>query len=215
MHLDGAAHLHVIEDDALMAKRTVLFLERVITSGMLDDVDILFTETTVPMSLEFFPDGRSTYARSIQRAVDGTATDVRFSHVPYVGCTTSYLVNRRSVRLIRDILARELEHNDDLPPIDMVIRAKVEAGELRAKCLFPFITSIRPEAFTSTITRDDPKHLSRCAMELLRHSFFVECDLKATFELAERRLANPDAGVQERLHALIAGFSVSDAFRRF
>jgi len=214
MHLDSATHLHILEDDAVLAKRTVSFIEQAIVAGMADDVDILFTDTTVPMSPEFFRDGRSTWRDSIQRAPDGTALGVRFSYVPYVGCTTSYLVNRHSVRLICDILARGLEA-DDVPPIDMVIRAAVAAGELRAKCLFPFITSTRPDAFSSETTGDDGKRMSRFAMELLRHSFFVECDLDAAMALADRRLGNPGAGAQERLHSAIAGFAVSDNFRRF
>ncbi len=212
-HRDGATHRHVVKDDALMAKRIAAFLEKIIASGMLDEVDLLFTETTVPMAPDFFATGRAVWQSSIERAADGSANDVRFSYVPYVGCTTSYLVNRKSVALICDLLERELR-SDDVPPIDMVIRAKVRKGQLRAKCLFPFITSVRPDGFVSATMADDGTRASRLAMELLRHSFFAECDMRATLDQAER-LGNHNAGTQEQLHSRIAGFAVSDAFRRF
>ena len=76
MHRDGATHLHVIEDDSILARHAPFFLEQVIQSGMLDECDLLFTETSVPMSLDFCRDGREQYQSRIQRGADGTAIKI-------------------------------------------------------------------------------------------------------------------------------------------
>ena len=87
-------------------------------------------------------------------------------------------------------------------------------GQLRACCLFPFITSIRPGAPTSMAERDDHDQLSTLALDLLRHSFYVECDLAATLDLAERWLPQQPSGLHDRLLARTLGFITSDAFRQ-
>jgi len=116
--------------------------------------------------------------------------------------------------MICGTLGRELEKGAR-GPIDLVIREEAEQGRLRAKCLFPFITSVAPAEFVSTIDHDDGKRVWTFVMDLLRQSLFVECDPRATFELADRTLLNPKAYWQDRLHARIAGFLTSDAWRTF
>jgi GR25 family glycosyltransferase involved in LPS biosynthesis len=211
MRLDSPTHLHILEDDIVMARRTVSFVEQVIRSGLLDDWDILFTETTVPMVVEWCAKGRALYRDTIERAADGTAARIEFRLIPYVGVMASYLVNRRSVRAICDIIGQELDRGAR-SPIDLLIRTRARDGKLRVRSLFPFITSVRPGAFPSTVRGGAEILNSRLAMELHRHSYFVEADMQAALHLADRRLANPDAGPQERLHARIAGFASTDAF---
>lgn len=210
-HRDATEHLHIIEDDAVLAKRIAWFMEWVINSGMLDDNDLLFTDMGVPPEIHFYREARSRYESNIRRAKDGTAIDVRVSTVAYFACTSSYLVNGRSIGRICDLLGRELE-NGPRCPIDLLIRDKVADGALRARCLFPFLTTIDPAGFESTITRDDRDQLSARAMDLLRHSFFVECDLTATLALVDQSLPAPSAGLHARLLARVLGFMTSDAF---
>jgi GR25 family glycosyltransferase involved in LPS biosynthesis len=217
-HRNGDRHLHVIEDDAVLASRATHFVEQIIESGTLEQNDILFTSTVLSEKLEFFAgfyqEIRDAWRINIDRAPNGTATGVRFGAVPYLAGMESYLVNRRSIGLVCDIIARDLDSGTH-KPIDLMLRGAAERGELRAQCLFPFITSVLPGAFSSTREPRDNKHLSIFAMELLRHSFFVECDLPAALALADRLLPNPDEDLQERLHARIAAFVASDAFSVF
>jgi GR25 family glycosyltransferase involved in LPS biosynthesis len=209
--VDRGVDLHVLEDDAVITKRTALFLEQVIGSGLPGEYDILFTDTAVEMDLAWCREARGLYSALIERAEDGTASGVTFRIIPYLGCTTSYLVNHRSVRLVCEILGRELDRGATRP-IDILLRAAVAEGKLRASCLFPFITSTRPGGFFSTTRPDNEMRKSRFAMELLRHSFFVECDLGEAMNLAERWLTNPKAGPHERLHARLANFIGADIF---
>ncbi len=212
-HLDGAAHLHVIEDDTVLATRTAQFIDGIVAKGMLDEHDLLFTDMVVQSDLNFIRRAKGWYASDISRDDSGTATEVRFRPLAYTASMTSYLVNRRSVRLVSDMFGRELASGARCP-IDLFIRDRVAAGQLRARCLFPFITSIRPGAPTSMAARDSHEQLSTLALDLLRHSFFVECDLAATLELADRWLPSPGAGLHERLLARTVGFITSDAFRQ-
>ena len=62
--------------------------------------------------------------------------------------------------------------------------------------------------------RDDHDQLSTLAPHLLRHSFFVECDLAVTLGLAERWLPQQSVGLHDRLLARTLGFITSDAFRQ-
>jgi GR25 family glycosyltransferase involved in LPS biosynthesis len=212
-HLDGAAHLHIIEDDIVLANRTEQFIDGIIAAGLLDDHDMLFTDMVVQSDLNFFRRARRWYDNDIRRAPDGTAIEVRFRPMAYTASMTSYLVNRRSIGRINDMFERELA-SGARRPIDLFIRDKVGEGQLRARCLFPFITSIRPGAPTNMTARDDHDQLSTLALDLLRHSFFVECDLAATLDLAERRLPQPGADLHDRLLARTLGFITSEAFRQ-
>jgi GR25 family glycosyltransferase involved in LPS biosynthesis len=212
MHLDQTHHLHIIEDDAVLAHRTVRLVEQIISSGMLDQYDILFTTSLIPGHFSQYREARHNWKSLITRAPDGTATDVRFTLIPYFACTDSYLVNRRSIRMICDIVGLELERGARYP-IDLLIRGEALQGKLRIGCLFPFITSVRPGEFVSTIMDADEERLTFLALDLLRHSFFVECDLDSCLELANRHLSHLEMDTQNRLHARIAGFFATDALR--
>jgi len=83
-------------------------------------------------------------------------------------------VNRQSIALICECLARELESGDPIP-IDLAIKRFAGEGRLRVQTLFPFINSVRPEAFTSTVQHDYDKY-SRFALEMLRYSFYIDSD---------------------------------------
>lgn len=197
--------LHVIEDDVVLARRAEQFVLWVISSGMLDDHDMLFLDMSLPTALEFHAEARQRYRNDIRRDPDGTAAQIRFSLVDFHACMASYLVNPRSIDLIRDLLAEELAAGAS-QPIDVFLRDKIAQGRLRARCLFPFVTSVRLDrVLASTIREDDPPRAA-IGLTLLRHSFFVECDHAATLALARQLLPTPDADPHHRLFAHTLGF---------
>ncbi len=213
-HLEGDEHLHILEDDTRLAHRGVRFLEEAIAAGMLDDLDMLFTSTLLSQSFAAFKSGRESYESSITRADDGTAASVRFGRMEYFSGTGSYLVNRRSVGRLSDILGEELSRGARRP-IDIFIREEARSGRLRVRSLFPFISTYRQGGFSSTIRTLDDLDTSRAALGLLRHSFFVECDHEAALERAKQLFSNLKTAPHEELHSEIAGFLASDAFRPF
>ncbi len=210
---DSQTHLHIIEDDVVLAACAGQVVDQIVTSATIDDHDLLFTDMALPVDFKFYREARIRYERQIRRPGDGTAPTIQFNFFPYIACTASYLVNRRSIGLICDILGRELERGASAP-IDVVLRAKVAEGKLRVKCLFPFITSILPGKFPNTVERGARDKISDLAVDLVRHSFFVDCDRTATLHLAEQQLAAPDQGSHGRLLAVVLGFMTSDAFQQ-
>src|SRR4051812_11982309 len=103
-HRDLGHHLHVIEDDAVLATRTVSFIEDVLASGLIGDLDVLLTSCVPPVNFNELSGARSIWRNAITRAEDGSAAAVRFSYIQYRAGTESYLVNRGSVGLVRDII---------------------------------------------------------------------------------------------------------------
>ena len=209
----SAAHLHVIEDDVILAGCAARVMDQIVASPTIEDHDLLFTDMALPVDFAFCRDIRIRYQRQIKRGSDGAATTIAMSLLPYIACTPSYLVNRRSIGRICDILEHELEQGPKAP-IDVVIRCRVAEGHLRAKCLFPFITSVMPGRFDSTVLRGARDGLSDLVVDLVRHSFFVDCDRAATLALAERLLADNEADFHGRMFALAFGFMTSDAFQQ-
>jgi hypothetical protein len=64
------------------------------------------------------------------------------------------------------------------------------------------------------VVRGERDELSDFAVDLVRHSFFVDCDPTATLALAEQRLAGGEAGFHGRLLALVLSFMTSEAFKQ-
>jgi GR25 family glycosyltransferase involved in LPS biosynthesis len=210
---NSAVHLHLIEDDVVLAGCAAQVVNQIVTSATIDDYDLLFTDMALPVDFKFYREARIRFERQIRRPGNGAASTIQFNFFPYISCTASYLVNRRSIGLICDILAHELDRGASAP-IDVVLRGKVTEGRLRAKCLFPFITSVQPGKFANTVVRDTRDQVSDLAVDLARHSFFVDCDQTATLRLAEQRLASPHADFHGRLLAVVLGFMTSDAFQQ-
>jgi hypothetical protein len=108
----------------------------------------------------------------------------------------SFVVNRRSIAKVVDVLSRSLSQGARLP-IDLALRGAAIDGTLRLGSLFPFVTSFRlDELVGNTIVRPDRDLLSRLLLQLARHSFFVGCDHRATLHSARALLAGAGMDLQ-------------------
>jgi hypothetical protein len=122
------------------------------------------------------------------------------------------VIHRNAIVKLYNLLQQEIKVGPRYP-IDLLIREKVYAGEIRAGCIFPFITSIRLEnMFDSTIRDPNKGDLSGLAMMLLRHSFFVECDWAKCNELAVHYLTPDKQDMHETLLSHVFDFFLSDRF---
>ena len=109
---------------------------------MIGEHDLMFTDMLVPFDPLFHRWAGNTYKNYLERTSDIPAVRKGFQLITYLGCMASYIVNRKSITLICKILATKLQHAAQAP-IDIFLKARIEAGELKAWCLFPFMTSIR------------------------------------------------------------------------
>lgn len=210
-NLDADAHLHVLEDDTVLARCCATAMADIVGSGPMEEHDLLFTDMAVPIDFKFCREARIRFARQIAAGAEGKLV-VRFNLFPFISCMNSYLVNRRSIPLVAGLLREELERGP-AEAVDLFIRAQVAAGRLRAKCLFPFITTVLPGTFPSTLEHADVDRVSDLAVGLLRYSFFVDCDRRQTQALAEQKLGGRD-DFHGRLLSALFGYMTSKAFRQ-
>ncbi len=187
--LDSDHHLHVVEDDAVLSRFTVPAIGALIGSGALEHFDIVFTDTVAQPSRRDFTKYKALYDRCVARGAGGGIVRVQPAFVDYFASTMSFVVNRRSIAKVADVLARSLSQGATLP-IDLALRAAAIDGKLRLGALFPFVTTFRlDELVGNTISRPDRDLLSRLLLQLARHSFFVDCDHRATLQSARALLA--------------------------
>ena len=118
------------------------------------------------------------------------------------GCAIAhfrYLVNRRSIARVADLLEVELAAGPTRP-LDLHYCRLMETDGLRVGCVFPFVTSVRLEsATTTTIMGREGGNALRFACDLLRHAFYVDCDWdvarRAIDAYAPSLLADPQSRI--------------------
>jgi len=190
--LDSDAHVHVVEDDAVFSRFTVPTIAAAVQTGMIDHFDVLFTDSFVQPASREYREYKQLFDRSVERDASGTVVRVHPTIVNYHSATASYIVNRRSIPKLIDLLVRSLAGGATIP-IDLAIRNAAAKGEIRIGCLFPFVTTFRIDGIVeNTIDRRPNDLLSRLLLQLGRHSFFVDCHHRALCELAHGLLLHPD-----------------------
>lgn len=212
-NLAAAKHLHVVEDDVLFSRFTAESIRCVIETGIVDQFDILFTDTLVAPINGEYQYCKGLYDRSIDRDEAGAATAVRPQVIKFIAGTNSYIVNRNSVGKIVDILLRSLEAGATYP-IDLMIRYLTDKRVLRVGALFPFVTSVRlAHTINPTIGGRRQHDLTAVAAWLGRQSFFVDCDIRALQAQAEQMLPIPVDDPRHNVLARVLAFTLTDKFQ--
>jgi GR25 family glycosyltransferase involved in LPS biosynthesis len=188
--------LHIIEDDVILSKFVASVLDQAIDSEEFQKFDIVFTDIAMSLVDLNFIQFKHYYDNNVKRNKAGAIESLTFSVInlhKISFCTTcSFIVNPHAIEKLlyyyEQILTRGTRS-----PIDLFLLSCVREGNIKAGCLFPFVTSVSPEnCFESTIQdRQDLKTIY--ASNLLRSSFFVECDLDRCLEGANRVLLQPDS----------------------
>lgn len=169
-------HLHVVEDDVVFSPYATQAVASVITSGLIDRFDILFTETLLLANWRNYRELKALYDDSLERDAVGNVTRVHPKLINYLGGATSYIINYNSIPRLLEIFDRELVSGPSAA-LDIIIRKAADKGAIRVGCIFPFVTGFsigNVEKTTITDRTTDP--FSRLALALGRHSFFVGCD---------------------------------------
>jgi hypothetical protein len=126
----------------------------------------------------------------------------------------SYLVSRRAIPKIQELLLRRLS-NRPRTNADIVLRDLAHAGVLKLGCLFPFVTSIRLEHVIGTTAIGRHDEISELACNIARQSFFVDCDREKCREYAAKFLTIPADDSQLQLLTSVLGFTLTDKYRSF
>jgi GR25 family glycosyltransferase involved in LPS biosynthesis len=214
-NLDAGQNLHVIEDDTVFANCAAQTLDWAIASGELDAFDILYTDIAMPLANDSYRMFKSLFDEAVTRDAAGTIGSVKFraldlKEIAFL-TTSSYLVNKHSLRKLNRLYEDEIAENIRLP-IDLFFRNQAQVGALKIGCLFPFVTSINVEdTLTSTVRRNDDPTRRFTAANIGRYSFFVGCDWEKIKALMDKYIAQPPAGDRHaQLLARLLAFSLID-----
>ena len=172
----GDLFIHVLEDNAILARAFRSVIEQFIGGASFAAFDLIFTHLTIVTP----PFGPIHSLKRANAAATATAPDVNFRLMGLRGLNFmgagSYFINPASLGKIRAILQRECAPEIAHPSnIEMLYRREVDAGRLRATCVFPFISSIDPNLASASeaMTRS-----GRLQDDLLRSEFYVDSDVK-------------------------------------
>lgn len=159
-------HLHLLEDDAALSP----LLLRVLSEMNSDDQswDLIFTDVYFhpPPTPEQFAQLNSARQAFLQR---NKISLINLQQLAFTG-TTSYVVNQRSLRRLGELLEGQWQRNQT---IDVVLQQLVRCGELRARLLFPFLSTLAPEHEQSTAGLEGPAIKS---LDAFRQAWFYAAD---------------------------------------
>ena len=172
---DTQVHLHLIEDDTVLARNAVERIEKVLAhvDVQFPDWDLIFTDAFITtQDVDVF----CLLHRLIQQG-DQTGTHALVDlHAIRWGGASSVLINKNSVGKLAALLANEWQHH---LPIDLYLRHLVHTGKLKAYLTVPFLTSISPDSQQSDIRGAVSRSVAVAGA--YRRAFFLDADLPALF----------------------------------
>jgi hypothetical protein len=215
---DSKLPLHVIEDDIMLSPQLRQVLEWSIDGGQLAKYDILYTDVAIPLLNDACQAYKTYYDAAVTRDANGRIEKVAFSTVDMreliFGSTCSFMVNACSIGKLADLFGSILQKGATLP-IDLSIRGLCQRGAIRVGCLFPFVTSIRPESVFDTTIKQRFDELPAMAANMLRHSFFIGCDWDECLEMAEKVFVQPESIDSHRQMMMrLLGYSLMPEYRK-
>jgi GR25 family glycosyltransferase involved in LPS biosynthesis len=180
------AHLHIIDDDVILAQDPEGKLEAVLGQADLQftNWDLIFTEMLVPIHTDYF---QLFFERMKFHAQSGDYTILDLCTIPFSGAS-SFFVNKQSVGKVLSLVSGKWTQDQG---IDVYIAQLVHQGLLKAYVTIPFLTSLSPHHRQSDIRGSwDRGH---CAREVYRRAFFVEGDPNSV--LLEMQQLTQGAGI--------------------
>ena len=176
-------HLHIVEDDVVLAPQAAGLLDRIIDDAV-PRCDLLLTDMFMPLEMGTILDmivqlrASGLFDQRLRPAdvrLPGYVMYPNLRHVPFGGAT-SYVVNHASRGKLIALLDKEIAKGPRLP-IDMIYRMLANDGLIEAMCTVPFLTSIRAESIgDSTIIGRAQDAESAMAFYVLRSFFYLARD---------------------------------------
>ncbi len=176
-------HIHIVEDDVVLAPQNASLLEQVIGDAA-PKCDILFTDIFMPLNMitlyEMMTQYRATGLLD-QRLRPPAARMPAYVIYPNIGRqpfggATSYVVNRASRRKLIELLEAEIA-NGPTQPIDMLYRILANDGRIETLCTMPFLTSIEADSIRDTTIVGRAQDIdSAVAFFVLRSFFYLARD---------------------------------------
>ncbi len=207
-HLGNVEPLHIVEDDAVLARYFVPTASRFVIDIM-SRYDILMTDVHVPPDPIAYGGylGLCSYLKDKKDFVclDGCGSQI----IKTLACTVSYFVNPDSVRKFVYLL-RDGYNEGPQVPLDIFIRLLAVAGKLQVGIIFPFITSVRLDrSMDTSVSRPEPKMLRVLAEDIARSTFYADADLVLCRSYIDQFLPQ-DRDAHSDILAEVLRFTVND-----
>jgi GR25 family glycosyltransferase involved in LPS biosynthesis len=147
--IDQDGPVYILEDDAIFGIGTCATIEQLLRSDLDDkEWDILFTDVGVDSTKDMAEllRLRSGFRQETISNAEPTIFDLR--SLPSFFGASAYLVNASSKKKLYALLTSESDLNVEY---DTFLRQLIFQAQIKGLCLFPFITSVAPEADVSAI----------------------------------------------------------------
>jgi GR25 family glycosyltransferase involved in LPS biosynthesis len=192
-NLDSDRHLHIVEDDAFLPSDFVPSLDAILqtTEVSAPDWDMLFTEIFVPVHQSVFDDFA---ARLASYRKDRNIAVINLARIDFAA-TSSYVVNRQSIRKLLDLLDGKWT---GAKPLDLFLRELVQSRTIKALLTVPFLSTLTPDARHSDV---ESETRSRHGMNLFRAAFYRHAKLD---DLANRIAELAKGSRPDPLHSIFA-----------
>jgi len=180
--IGAGTHVHVLEDDVLLAPELIPALKAMLARRVLEEFDILYTDVFVPVdshTMMIYERERRQIVQAEPQTRTETCRGVRVVDLRgrAWASLSSYLVAGRSVEKVVELLDCELRAGPGMP-VDLMMRKLVNAGTLRAGCTLPFLTTLDLTLDLDSTIRSSAgaEQRSRLASSLVRHAFYLHPD---------------------------------------
>jgi GR25 family glycosyltransferase involved in LPS biosynthesis len=215
--------VHILEDDALLTPHLPSVIGDFIAAKLFDQYDFLFTDSVVNCHLGLMKNLKAEFD-SIKFPKDGGVfrlRDLKLMDLARVFFASfqSYVVAVRSIDKVLTLYEQEIA-NGPKTPIDIFVQQQVLRGNLRAACIFPFITSGRIEDVVDSFIADQGERAGRpsaIVMAVLRYVFFVGRDLDYAQRLLDGATKGPRKPVDRDVALMMQAtqFVMSPDFEEF
>lgn len=211
--------VHVLEDDALLSASTGTVLSDIVSAGLLNQFDLIFTDTFVAPDLGMIKAINAAFERAETHGLPGIRLDALeltdISRMNFA-CLTSYMLAPRGLQRVLPLLRAEIDRGPKLP-IDLFLRQCANAGIIRAGLLTPFVTGFRLEDVARSTIGAAAATTEKSVMVLavLRYLFFIERDIAFARGCLARALAGLRPAPNAELVLQALGFVLSGDFRQF
>lgn len=164
--------LHLLEDDVVLSRHFEPAVRAAVDAGALAGYDLIFTGLiVVPSDFQLLRQLESAYAANTRSAVPSFGV-FDLKGFMFAG-TGSYLVNPAALPKVRRLLDEALNGPMN-QPIDLLYRSAAWDGRLRMGCFFPFLTTTRVDAVSTSAIR--PADRTAQALDVLSAAFYAEAD---------------------------------------
>jgi len=159
--------VHILEDDAVLSSSVRPVIEQAIAQNLFEQFDVVFTDTFVPPHLGMLKFVKTTFDElPASRPLDLANLKVVDLANQNFSCLTSYIVAPKAIDRVLALYQQEIALGPRAP-VDLFLRAAVNAGQLRAGCLFPFVTSFDLDEVAKSTLIDDGEKTERPGVTVL------------------------------------------------